>query len=136
MTPTLLDRPEVVDDLTRRELVVGGAGLGLLVAACGRRDRTPAAPPAGDAAPATRRVRDSVGEVEVPARPQRVVTMWRFIRPHVLSLGAPLVATGQPPSIPLAEDTPVWLDRPAPAGVAVFDQGTPNSRRWPGCVPT
>lgn len=124
MNMNLLDRPtttpHVADDLSRRELITGLAAAGLM-ASCGRTG-TEARP----AAPATRVVRDSASEVKVPVAPERVVTMWRFIGPHVVSLGVPLVGTGQPQALPIATDMPVWLAWNPPADLAVFDQNAPN----------
>jgi iron complex transport system substrate-binding protein len=90
--PTRPAVPEVDGDLTRRELIVGGAALGLL-AACGRdQDEPSAAPPAADE-PATRRFVDVTGNaVDVPTRPARIVALHDFnAGAQLLSLGVPVV---------------------------------------------
>lgn len=59
----------IVDELSRRDLLVGGTALAALLAGC-------AAPASGGAGGATRRVADPSGRVvDIPADPQRIVAL-------------------------------------------------------------
>lgn len=91
----LLDRPrsrtpDIHDDATRREFIVGGVAAGLLaVAGCGRNEDTGSASPAttqgNDAFPVT--VEHRYGNTEIPAEPKRVVTVGLIDHDPVLALG-------------------------------------------------
>jgi iron complex transport system substrate-binding protein len=78
--------PRIVDDLTRREFLIG-AGLIALAPACGSGGEN------GDASGQTRTFADSTGrEVEVPVRAQRIVAVHDgHAAGNLLSLGAPVV---------------------------------------------
>jgi len=73
--------PQIVDDLTRREFLIG-AGLIALAPACGSDEQ------GGDEASAeTRTVRHSLGETEVPVSPQRIVSLANEIADSLIALG-------------------------------------------------
>jgi len=84
-TPT----PPKIDDATRREFLIGTAGLLLLPFGCGSgEDR-------GDVSGETRVVKDADGnEVEVPKEPKRVVAADNLTLPLLLELGIVPVAAG------------------------------------------
>lgn len=81
--------PDVVDDATRREFVVGGLGLGALVlAGCGD---DPSSSASGDEGfPIT--IEHTLGRTTIDRRPQRVVTMNERDTDAVLALGVTPVA--------------------------------------------
>jgi iron complex transport system substrate-binding protein len=93
-----------VNDATRREFLVGTAGLLLLSAACGgngqgREER---------AGGGTRAVEHVLGTTEVPAELRRVVALDPYVSlPTALLLGVPVVGTGY---IPAGEPFPPFLD--------------------------
>jgi iron complex transport system substrate-binding protein len=65
--------PEIHDDISRRELIVGGAAAAtLFVAGCGRRDRAQPSPEAGDGFPVA--IEHRYGRTTIPSKPARVVT--------------------------------------------------------------
>lgn len=91
----LLDRPETVDDLTRRELLAGAATL-LVASGCGERERTggngAALAPAG---PSTYRITNQFGTFDVPADPKRVIVLeGRRDLETTLALGLRPIAVG------------------------------------------
>jgi iron complex transport system substrate-binding protein len=87
--PTIALR-EPVDDGTRRELLVAGAGLlALGFTACGDGAD-------GEAGSATRRVRHFYGTTEVPTDPQRVFAGYTQTLANLLELGAPVVGGPEP----------------------------------------
>jgi len=64
--------PEIDDDISRRELIVGGAAVGMLsLAGCGRRDRAQPSPETGDGFPVT--IEHRYGRTTIPTTPARVV---------------------------------------------------------------
>jgi ABC-type Fe3+-hydroxamate transport system substrate-binding protein len=89
--------PPTVDDVTRREFLIGAAGLLLLPAGCGsgRED-------GGEAPGQTRTVRHALGETRIPENPRRMVVLDVVTLEHVLALrmmpvGYPLDGGAPPP---------------------------------------
>ena len=77
--------------ITRRRFLVGAGALGLgIITGCGP-DEEAAAPPA--TMEAIRTVTDVRGEVEIPANPQRVVTLDAQSFETAIDLGVPVIAT-------------------------------------------
>ncbi|WP_214364337.1 ABC transporter substrate-binding protein [Pseudonocardia sp. H11422] len=72
--------PPVVTNATRREFLTMLAAAGLLTAGCGGGSGASQERP-------TRTVVDAVGTVEVPVRPQRVVTLGEALTGHLASAG-------------------------------------------------
>lgn len=74
--------PDVVDDGTRREFIVGGVTLAALLAGCGSDD-------SGEPEPeqAGRTVRHKYGVTRVPPRPKRIATVGLVDHDAVLALG-------------------------------------------------
>lgn len=106
--------PEI-DDTTRREFLLGIAGLLLLPAACGGDGE------GGGSSGRTRTVELASGTVKVPSDPQRVVVLQSFVLPHMLPMGV------EPIAVSMIEDTlepseivPTWLDASLPEGIATF----------------
>jgi iron complex transport system substrate-binding protein len=92
--------PEI-DDATRREFLIGAAGLLLLPAGCGSGEGSG---PSGE----TRTVEHNLGTTEVPAELRRVVALDPYVTlPTALLLGVPVVGTGY---IPAGEPFPPFLD--------------------------
>lgn len=97
MTITLLappaDRPEIVDDLTRRELIAGALAAGLVTAAGCGRDRSAEDGPsaAGEGFPVT--IEHLHGSTTISALPQRVVTLGLIEQDPPLALGVVPVGT-------------------------------------------
>lgn len=80
--------PEIMDDLTRREFLIG-AGLIALVPACGSGEEESS--PSGE----TRTIEHSLGTTEVPVSPERVVVVDRGATlPNLLVLGIEPIAAG------------------------------------------
>lgn len=107
--------PPVIDDVTRRDLLrgAGALGAGWVLAACG--PGADAAAPRAEAA--TRLVRDGVGEVEVPATPQRVALIYQNSALEVgLRHGVPIVGAGHSPL--LDGGFPSWVDPADAAAIA------------------
>jgi iron complex transport system substrate-binding protein len=101
----LLDRPtardfHIVDDISRREFIVGGLSLTALLAACGGDDAGPST-----SSPATRTVVGSRGPVEVPSAPARVAALVGSADIDVMLLGLTPVFSGT-----FAEG---WVDLPS-----------------------
>jgi len=75
-----------IEDVTRRDFLIGGAGLlALGLAGCGGEG-------AGEASTGTRRVESLMGPVDLPVRPQRVVPGYATDMDYALALGLPLAA--------------------------------------------
>lgn len=74
--PLTLDQPidDIVDDITRREFIVGGISIAALLAACGSEDEQ-ARPANAAAGKFPRSVKTGLGPVDIPAKPKRVVTL-------------------------------------------------------------
>src|SRR5688572_15741105 len=94
----LLDRPTarddtVVDDISRREFIVGGLSLTALLAACGGDDGGTSTP-STDAPSGTRTVIGSRGPVEVPSAPARVAALVGSADIDVMLLGLTPVFSG------------------------------------------
>ncbi|GAB3928664.1 ABC transporter substrate-binding protein [Microlunatus endophyticus] len=81
---------EIVDQLTRRGLLVGGLGGAALfgLAGCGDRDR-----PAGTRSPAAVMISHEYGTTQVPGHPERVATVGYNDQDFVLALGIVPVTT-------------------------------------------
>jgi len=98
MTKTI-ERPGIVlpplpeiDDVTRREFLIGAAGLLLLPAGCGGSEQGGGG--GEETAGETRTVRHALGTAEVPLVPRRVVTLdTAVVLPTVLDLGIPVVGS-------------------------------------------
>lgn len=71
--PPLLLAPQIDDDLTRRQALIGAGGLAALLAGCGTT--TPAPAPV----PRTVTVEHAGGSTEVPLAPERIVTVDGFV---------------------------------------------------------
>lgn len=71
--------PEI-DDVTRREFLIGIAGLLLFPAACGSNE-------GGDASGETRTIEHAAGTTDVPANPRRVVPLDEVLPPSLIALG-------------------------------------------------
>lgn len=84
---------EIFDDLTRREFVVAGAALAVLVGVgCGNDDAKE------QAASSTRTIDSNRGPVEVPINPQRIVAIDRIALDTALALGLKPIAAAPPAS--------------------------------------
>lgn len=80
--------PEI-DDATRREFLIGVAGLLLLPAGCGDGDED------GEASGETRTVEHALGETEAPVSPQRIAVLDRQATlSHLVALGVIPAAAG------------------------------------------
>jgi len=102
--------PEI-DDATRREFLIGAAGLLLLPAACGGTGQGGEEGVGGG----TRTVEHVLGSTEVPAEPRRVVALDPYVTlPTALLLGVPVVGTGY---IPAGEPFPPFLDEEETEGI-------------------
>jgi iron complex transport system substrate-binding protein len=101
--------PEV-DDVTRREFLVGAAGL-LVLGAAGCGGEQDAEGSSGE----TRAVRHALGRTDVPLRPQRPIMLYGTHLAHALAVGVTPVAAGAyynspphfHPAIPEAEQAKV-----------------------------
>jgi len=95
-TPVLSPLPEV-DDATRREFLIGAAGLLLLPAGCGSGEAG-----RSEASGETRIVEHALGQTEVPVRPERIVSL------SPAEITDPLIALGRKPvgSVTTAPDDP------------------------------
>ncbi len=113
--------PHIVDDLTRREFLVG-AGLIALAPSCGDGSGS------GEGSSGeTRRVEHEMGVSEVPLAPGRVVTLWEPAFSALVSLGIePVASIGDP------ADRRKGLGRMVPDGYDLSDvelvgsQGEPD----------
>jgi iron complex transport system substrate-binding protein len=88
MTKTVLPPLPEVDDVTRREFLVGAAGLLLFPAGCGSNGGGEE-PASGD----TRTIEHAFGEVEVPVKPERVVVLNTIAFDSLVALGMTPVAS-------------------------------------------
>jgi len=73
--------PQIVDDLTRREFLIG-AGLIALAPGCGSGEEEGAS-----GRSQTRAVKHAMGETEVPVRPERVITLDDFSLDTAINVG-------------------------------------------------
>ncbi len=105
-----------VEDVTRRTLITGAFAAALL-AACGGDDDEDTATP--EATPASRFIDTAFGSIEVPARPQRVVSMATAATYSLLDLG--LVPVGS--RLPTADFWPAHHSAKL-ASVVDVDPGT------------
>ncbi len=94
----LLDRPcptpDVHDDATRREFIVGGVAAGLItLAGCGAEEATESAPPSteGDS-PFPVTVEHKFGSTEIPAEPKRVLSLGYTDQDAIVALGVEPIA--------------------------------------------
>lgn len=88
MTMMLLDQlAPPVDDSTRRQFLIGGLSLAALLAACGAPDAEAPPPSGSDDGRFPRTVTHKYGSTEIPAEPQRVVTVGLSDHDYVLALG-------------------------------------------------
>ncbi len=86
-----------IDDATRREFLIGSAGLLLLPAGCGSGGEEGGN---GEASGETRKIRHAFGEVEVPVRPERVIVLNTTAFDPVVALGfTPVASVGNTVSI-------------------------------------
>ncbi|MGH8931794.1 MAG: iron-siderophore ABC transporter substrate-binding protein [Egibacteraceae bacterium] len=127
MTTTLLLDP--VDELTRRELLVGGLSLAALLAARGAQPAA-GAEPEGGAFPVT--IEHKFGSTEVPQEPKRVVALGWIDSDALVALGVVPVATskklGERPGaiFPWYQDE--LGDAPLPEVLDVYTDGIPFER--------
>lgn len=104
---TLPSSPEV-DDVTRREFLIGAAGLMLLPAACNSGEEGEGTRASGD----TRTIRHASGETEVPAKPRRTVSLTSVTElDGLLTLGVDLAAAAADDA-DFDPDNPMWLGCP------------------------
>jgi len=107
---TLPPLPEV-DDVTRRELLIGAAGLLLLPSACGSNGEGGAGEPSGE----TRTVGHALGTAEVPADPRRVVALDTFAAlQNAVELGVPVVGCA---TFPHEDPFPEFLSEEETGGI-------------------
>jgi iron complex transport system substrate-binding protein len=93
-TPGILLPPQIVDDLTRREFLVG-AGLILLAPACGSGDEEGASG-SGE----TRTIEHALGTTKVPVSPKRIVAVDGFALDTLFSLKVEPVGAVVPSVLP------------------------------------
>ncbi len=87
--------PPEIDDVTRREFLIGSAGLLLLPAACGGNGEGEES-----ASGETKVIENMLGETEVPARPERVVVIEGFTGlDTAVIVEAPIVGVSYNPMI-------------------------------------
>lgn len=111
--------PSEIEDATRREFLVGAAGLLLLPAGC----RSGGEESGGGAADETRTVGHGLGTTEVPVRPRRVVALDASVIPDgLLALGKKPV--GATPST--GAGYPSWLEEGMRGVESVGADGEPN----------
>jgi iron complex transport system substrate-binding protein len=98
--PIAFDRPltarerQIIEDITRREFIIGGTALTALIAAgCGDDGVGGSAARGG----ATRTIETNRGPVEVPVEPKRIVAFDRAALDAALALGITPIAMSQPP---------------------------------------
>jgi len=109
----LLDRQaaalEIDDDISRRELIVGGTAAGMLfVAGCRRRDRVQPSQEAGDGFPVT--IQHRYGRTTIPSKPARVVTAGFNDSDYALAFG--VVPVGVRDFIgPFPEESRRWAQK-------------------------
>ncbi|TCJ13067.1 ABC transporter substrate-binding protein [Rubrobacter taiwanensis] len=84
---TLPPLPEI-DDATRREFLIGAAGLLLLPAGCGSDGERGGSEPSGE----TRTFEHAFGEIEIPVSPKRVAVLTAHALDAVVALGIEPVA--------------------------------------------
>jgi iron complex transport system substrate-binding protein len=102
-----------IDDVTRREFLIGSAALLLLPAGCGGGDSGEA--DSGE----TRTVRHELGASEVPVNPQRIVSLTDQAElAALLALGVKPVATGM-----RDEEFPPWIKEAGVEGIETFPIG-------------
>lgn len=91
MTKTI-ERPGMllpeIDDVTRREFLIGASGLLLLPAGCGNGEEA-----GNEASGETRIVEHALGTTDVPMIPQRVVTLWEPALSALVAVGMEPIAT-------------------------------------------
>ncbi len=85
--------PPEIDDLTRREFLIG-AGLITFAPACGSDEES------GKASGETRTVEHALGTTEVPVNPERIVAVDLFAIDTMLALGAEAVGVRDQATIP------------------------------------
>lgn len=110
--------PPEIDDATRREFLIGAAGLLLLPAACGGDGGNE-----GSGSGETRRVEHALGTTEVPVSPQRVIALDASVIPDAL-LALDQRPVGATPSS--GEGYPSWLEGEMRNVESVGRDGEPN----------
>jgi len=113
---TLPPLPEI-DDVTRREFLIGAAGLLLLPAGCGGGEEN-----GGEASGETRTIEHVMGTTEIPAEPRRIVAVDYNLLEELTVLGVKPVGS--------LYGSPEFLEEEA-EGVEVVggNDGTPNLER-------
>lgn len=119
--PTLLTRPTIDNDLSRRDLLAALAAAGLLTACAGP------APAGTDTAPATKPFTHALGTTEVPVAPQRIVALGStFTTWQLATLGVYAIATSS--ASPADPTQYIRLADPAAAdaldGIVSVDNGS------------
>jgi iron complex transport system substrate-binding protein len=115
--PALPSLPEI-DDVTRREFLIGAAGLLLLPAGCGSGGEDRGGPP-GE----TRAVEHALGTARVPVEPRRVVVMDPYASlQSALAVGSPVVASPVFPDEPF----PDFLSEEKTSGIEGLDYDQPS----------
>jgi ABC-type Fe3+-hydroxamate transport system substrate-binding protein len=124
MTTTTVDRTfpltDVVDSITRRELLGMIAAAGLL-AACGDDNGESASGSAGG--DATRSVRVDSGTVDVPADPERVVAAIGSFETDMVAVGVMPVLTTSFERPPGRQVSPACGQSPSPAHASTSTSG-------------
>ncbi|MGH3147365.1 MAG: iron-siderophore ABC transporter substrate-binding protein [Rubrobacter sp.] len=101
--------PPEIDDVTRREFLIGAAGLLLLPAGCGEQG-------GGEQSGQTRTMKHVLGETEVPVNPRRIVSLSDQAElAALMALGVKPVATGM-----RDEEFLPWIRRAGVGGVETF----------------
>lgn len=112
-------RPLAIEDITRRDFLVGTGGLLLLAPyGCGSGE-------SGDAGSSgeTRTIRHALGTTEVPARPERVVVMDPYASlQSALAVGSPVVGSPTFPDDPF----PSFLSKRKTAGIEGLGYDQPS----------
>lgn len=109
--PTTSDGRGLASDAhTRRRFIAGGAalGAGLLIGGCGDSDSGGSSAGTG-ASEFPRSVRQTLGTIEIEARPQRVVAVGKSSGSADAALASGLIPVGMPKAVGYANDIEPWV---------------------------